>query len=174
MAEEPPPNVNERVTAEWVEATTPFEGVRSVMQRTYDPQSVAEIAERARTSENTARKHLRHLAEDGFVTETADPDTTGARYRRSNESLVLEEANRIRSSVDPTELTTRVAELQETVRTYREEFDADSPEDALLSDAEIDEEALREWQTVRRNLNFAKVALAVSDAERDLQPTRAP
>ena len=169
-----PLDVNERVEAEWVEETTPFERVRECMKRTYEPQPVSEIAERARTSENTARKHLGQLEDDGFVVETASPDTRGACYKRSNESLVLEQANRIRSEVDVTTLAMRVAEMQQTVRAYREEFNADSPEDAVLSDSGIDSETLQAWQTTRRNLNFARVALAVSNAEQDLRSSQVP
>lgn len=53
-----PEDVNERVVSEWVEKTTPFERARSVVHHTYDPESAADIVERARTSEKTARKHL--------------------------------------------------------------------------------------------------------------------
>lgn len=167
-------DVNEQVAAEWVEETTPFERLREILKRTYDPQPVSEIATRARTSENTVRKHLSHLEDDGFVVETASPDTRGTCYKRSSESLVLEQANRIRAEVDTTSLATRVAEMQQTVRAYREEFDTDSPEDAVLSDTEIDGETLQAWQTTRRNLNFAKVALAVSNAEQDLHASQVP
>lgn len=174
MPDDAPQNVNERVEAEWVEETTPFERVRTVMKRTYEPQPVSNVASRARTSENTARKHLGQLAEEGFVVETASPETRGACYERSNESLVLEQANRIRSEVDTATLTTRVAEMQGTIRTYREKFDADSPEDAVLSDGEIDTETVQAWQTTRRNLSFARVALAVATAEEDLQASQVP
>lgn len=174
MPDDVPADVNERVEAEWVEETTPFERVREIMKRTYDPQPVSNIAERARTSENTARKHLGQLEDDGFVVETASPDTRGACYKRSSESLVLEQANRIRSEVDTTTLATRVAEMQQTIRAYREEFDADSPEDAVLSDAGIDAETLQAWQTTRRNLSFSKVALAVNNAEQDLHASQVP
>ncbi len=174
MPDGTPTDVNERVETEWVEETTPFERVREVMKRTYEPQPVSEIATRARTSENTTRKHLGHLADEGFAVETASPDTRGVSYKRSNESLVLEQANRIRSEVDSSTLASRVAEMQQTLRTYREEYDADSPEDAVLSDAGIDSETLQTWQTTRRNLNFARVALAVSNAEQDLQTSQTP
>ncbi|WP_449421034.1 DUF7342 family protein [Salinigranum halophilum] len=43
------------------------ERVRTVMKRTYDPQSVATTAERVLTSETTARKHLGILTDDGIV-----------------------------------------------------------------------------------------------------------
>ncbi|THE66822.1 hypothetical protein D8Y22_01500 [Salinadaptatus halalkaliphilus] len=174
MAEDESTDVDERVVAEWIEETTPFERVRETVKRTYEPQSVSELAERSRTSENTTRKHLRHLAADGFVVETASPDSRGACYKRSNESLVLEQANRIRSEVDAATLATRVAEMQQTVRTYRDEYDAESPEDAVLSETAIDGETLQAWQTTRRNLHFARVALAVSNAEQDLHASQVP
>lgn len=174
MATDQATDINEQVTAEWVDETTPFERVREIMKRTYEPQPVGQIAERAHTSENTARKHLGQLEDNGFIDETATPETRGTCYKRSNESLVLEQANRIRSEVDTTTLASRVAEMQQTVRNYREEFDADSPEDAILSDSKIDRETLQSWQTTRRNLNFARVALAVSNAEQDLQASQVP
>ena len=47
-----PSDVNERVTEEWKVDTTPGERVRTVMKRTYDPQSVGymETAPRPRVS----------------------------------------------------------------------------------------------------------------------------
>jgi uncharacterized protein (DUF433 family) len=161
-------DVNEQVEAEWVEETTPFERVRSVLCHTYDPQSASEIADRARTSENTARKHARHLVGEGFAVETADPEAKGTLYKRSEESLVMEQVNRIRKEVDDATLTARVSEMQGELRAYRKEYGAESPEDAVLSDADIDSEELQVWRTTRRNLNFAKIALAISNAEKYL------
>jgi len=172
MSPDEPADLNEQVDREWVKETTPFERVRQIIKRTYEPQPVSQIADRARTSENTARKHLDQLEADGFVVETAISGTRGACYKRSNESLLVEQANRIRSTVDATTLAGRVAAMQQTVRDYREEFNADSPEDAILSDREIDAKTLQSWQTTRRNLNFARVALVMSNAEQDLQTSQ--
>lgn len=49
-------------------------------------------------------------------------------------------------------------------RPYRERSDAESPEVAVAAGEEVNDEALREWQTTRRNLGHATVALAVDDA----------
>lgn len=170
---DPPADVNEQVAAEWIDDTTPYERVRTVMQRTYEAEPVDEIAARARTTPTTARKHLRILAEDGFVEETAEPDQSGTLYKRSKESLVLEQAQHLLSEVDSETLTTRVSEMQRTIRMYRDEWGVESPEDAVLRDAEIDAETLQEWQTTRRNLGFAKVALALSEATGDIDTMQA-
>ena len=162
-------DVNEQVEAEWIEETMPGERVRSVIKHTYVPESVRYISDRARTSEETAHKHLLHLVEDGFVEETDDPER-GTMYRRSPESLVLEQARDIRDRVDADTLVARVAEMQERIREYREETGADTPEDVALQDQLLDKETLRDWQTTRRNLAFARVALALSAAEDPIEP----
>jgi len=126
--------VNERVEAEWVDETTPFERVRSVMAHTYKPQSVGDIADRARTSEETARKHLRSLADNGFVEETDNPGRSDALYRRSPKSLILEQARDILDGVDSNTLVVRISEMESDIRSYREKYDVDVPEHAYIDE----------------------------------------
>jgi predicted ArsR family transcriptional regulator len=164
MTDDRPADVNERVTEEWTTDTTPGERVRTVMRRTYDPQPVAAVAERARTSETTARKHLAILADDGFVETVSRPDERGTRYRRAPRSVVLERAQQLLDSVDIETLSGRVAELRETVREFEERTGAESPQAAAVDEAELDAAAMTEWQTARRNLKLARAALALADA----------
>lgn len=165
MTDDPPEDVGERVEAEWVDETTPFERVRTVTKRTYDPQSAAEIADRARTTPTTARKHLTQLVESGFVEAVATPERDGTLYRRSTESVVLEQSRDVLDEFDRENLVARIAEMHREIESYRERSGADSPEDAALTDADLDPEKLREWQTTRRNLQIAKAALALGEAE---------
>ena len=134
-------DMNERVREEWKGDTTPRERVRSIMRRTYDPQTVSTIAERALVSTEDACKHLDILAEGGFV-ETVD----GGRYRRSPESIVRERAEQILDAVDVDTLEARIEELRATVC----EFEA---VDGLTG------EEMVEWRTTRRNLWIAEAAL---------------
>jgi len=164
VSDDRPADVNERVTEEWKADTTPGERVRTVMKRTYDPQSVATIAERARTSETTARKHLNILAEDGFVEAASHPDERGTRYKRAPRSVVLERAQQLLSSVSADTLSARVTELRETVREFEAQTGAESPRAAVVADAELDAATMTEWQTARRNLKLARAALALADA----------
>ncbi|WP_115862487.1 DUF7342 family protein [Halorussus litoreus] len=174
MSELPPDgeDVNEHVVDEWVEATTPFERVRTVMKRTYEAESAPTIAERARTTPTTARTHLQQLADSGFVDEVPASGGTTV-YERSNESLVLEQAHDILDATSTERLVDRIGEMREEIRAYRNELDADSPEDAAIRDCDVDSETLREWQTTRRNLDIAKAALALSQAEETVQRTKA-
>jgi len=100
--------VNERVAEEWNSETTPGERVRTVMKRTYDPQSVATIAERALTSETTARKHLGILTDDGIVEAVSLADTRGTWCKRAPRSVVLERAGQILDSVGVETLLRRI------------------------------------------------------------------
>lgn len=166
-----PSTVNEAVKAEWTDATTPFERVREVMTRTYEPQSADEIASRTSTTPTTARKHLRQLVESGFVGTVTREKRDATLYRRTNESLVLEQARDMLNRVGSEELLTRITEMRGEIRTYREEHGVDSPEDAVLLDADTDRATLREWETTRRNLAFAKVALALAEADTAVRPS---
>jgi DNA-binding transcriptional ArsR family regulator len=156
--------VNDRVTEEWQADTSPGERVRTVMRRTYDPQSVGIIAERALTSETTARKHLQILAEDGFVEAVSLPDKRGTWYKRAPRSVVLERAQQLLNSVDVETLSARVTDLRETVREFEAQTDVESPRAAAVADTDLDPAALTEWQTTRRNLKLARAALALADA----------
>lgn len=164
MTEEPPADVNERVSEEWKRDTSPGERVRTVMKRTYDPQSVPTIAERALTTETTARKHLKILAADGFVDAVSLPDERGTSYKRAPRSVVLERAHQLLESVDVDTLSARVLELRETVREFEAQTGAESPRAAAVADAALDTEAMTDWQTARRNLKLARAALALADA----------
>jgi len=169
-------DVDEAVGEEWEAETTPYERVREVISHVYTPTSANDVAEEARTSPKTARKHLNALADEGFAT-TAMGENGATLFRRSPESLVVEQAADILDRVSVDQLTERVEEMREEITAYQAEYGVESPEElavdrtnqALSGDAspnEVDEETLREWQTTRRNLAFANAALSVANAER--------
>jgi len=170
-------DINEAVSEEWVSETTPYERVRHVIAHTYESVSVDAIADDARTSPKTARKHLNALANEGFVV-TATGEHGGTTYRRSPESLVVEQAADILEQVSTDELTTRITEMRDQLSSYQSKYSVDSPEElaveqtnqALSESAsaqrDIDAETIQEWQTLRRNLAFANAALSIANAQR--------
>lgn len=169
-------DVNEAVVEEWVAETTPAERVREVISHVYRSQSAGEIADDARTSTKTARKHLRALADEGFVA-TERGENGGTAFRRSPESLVVEQAADILDRYSVDELAERVQEMREEVTAYQRQFGVESPEELTVdrtnqtlsgeeSSVDPDSETVRDWQTTRRNLAFANVALSVANAER--------
>lgn len=176
-APEPFDDINQEVREEWTAETTPYERLREVVSRTYTPTNAETLADEACTSPKTARKHLNTLAADGFVaTETGD---TGATlYRRSAESLVVEQAGDILSQVSTEELRDRIAEMREQLIDFQGEYGVDSPEELAIDQTneildesgdggkEPDDEIIREWKTTRRNLAFANAALSIANAEK--------
>ena len=92
-------DVNDVVEEEWIEETTPFERVYEIIRTTYNPASAGEIADRARVSATTARKHLRTLESAGEVTTSQDGQTTC--YRRSETAIVTEHAQSLLSELSP-------------------------------------------------------------------------
>jgi DNA-binding transcriptional ArsR family regulator len=164
MDSDPPADVNKRVRSEWKAETTPGERVRAVTKRTYDPQSVGEIAERALTSETTARKHLEILAEDGFVDVVSPVDERGTWYKRAPRSLVVERAEQILDSVTVETLSERITELRKTVKEFEAQTGVESPQAAVIAGVELDTAAMTEWKTAHRNLKLARAALALADA----------
>ncbi|ACV11048.1 putative transcriptional regulator [Halorhabdus utahensis DSM 12940] len=169
-------DVNEAVEDEWESETTPYERIRHVVAHAYSPVSADAVADDALTTPKTARKHLETLAEEGFV-ETSPGEHGGTLYRRSPESLVVEQAADILEHVTTDELVTRVTEMRERLNEYRTEYGVDSPEELAvertnqtLSESgsagqEIDPETVRDWKTLRRNLAFANAALSIGTAE---------
>lgn len=179
MPDIPPPDpfedVNEAVVQEWVQETSPYSRVRQIVSSIYTPQSAATIADQASVSDKTARKHLKALAEEGFVaTETGEHGAT--LYARSSESLVVEQATDILDELSVAELRDRVSELRSTLREFQETYNAESPEELAVQAADdtlqshpVDHEQvdadLMKWKTARRNLAFANAALSISSAQ---------
>jgi len=180
MDERAPPrefaNVNEAVGDDWEAETTPYERIRHVIAHAYGPVSADAVAEDARTAPKTARKHLNTLAKEGFV-ETETGEHGGTLYRRSPESLVVEQAADILEHVSTDELVTRIQEMREQLSEYQSKFGVESPEELVIdqtnqalaaSESTPDEptpETIREWKTLRRNLAFANAALSIGNAE---------
>nr|WP_305882957.1 Rrf2 family transcriptional regulator [Halobellus rarus] len=169
-------DINEAVGDDWEAETTPYERIRHVIAHTYSPVSADTVAEDARTAAKTARKHLNTLAEEGFV-ETETGEHGGTLYRRSPESLVVEQAADILEHVSTDELVSQIQEMREQLAEYQSKFGVESPEELAVdqtnqalaaSDSTPDEpdmETIREWKTLRRSLAFANAALSIGNAE---------
>ena len=170
-------DVNQAVRDEWTGETTPYERIREIISRTYTPTDAETLADEACTSPKTARKHLNTLADDGFVaTETGANGAT--LYRRSAESLVVEQAGDILSQVSTEDLRERIAEMREQLTDFQREYGVESPEELAIDrtnelldeseegDRESDDETIRDWKTTRRNLAFANAALSIANARR--------
>lgn len=189
-------DVNEAATSEWVAETDGFERVRSVVRQTRDPASAAEIADRARVSETTARKHLERLVDLGAAAEEREGRTT--RYRRDADHHVVRRIRELQREHSRSELLESIREMKAEIRAFREEYGVESPEelaiglegddvgtlgdgdDASASGHRTEPETegpdepwdvIAEWEATRENLSLAQTALAY-DRTRDLVAAR--
>ena len=124
-------DINQAVGDDWEAETTPYERIREVISRAYAPLSADTVAEEARTSPKTARKHLNALAAEGFVA-TDTGESGGTYYRRSPESLVVEQAADILTHVSTAELRERISEMRERINDFQAEYSVESPEEFVV------------------------------------------
>ena len=133
----------------------PFEDA-DTKQRVYgavlharEPMTAAEIAERADCSEESARTHLSFYADLGIVIHH---DGRPARYERNDDYFEWRRVNELANVHTVEELQARVSDLTDQIEVYREEYDADSPNDVdvLEFDAERIDDVyadLGDWAT---------------------------
>lgn len=137
-------NVNEAIVEEWTADTTAFDRVREVLDVTTEPQTAAAIAERARVSEPTARKHLDVLAETGRV-KPIETDA-GRTYMRSPQALAMRRIAAIHREHTSNEIRETIRDLKAELATFREQYEvSDVDELAVVLDADDDG-----WQDVAR------------------------
>jgi len=126
------------------------ERVYGVALQLHEPARVADIAERAECAPDTARRHLRRLAELGVVELVTD---SPAAYRRNEAYFEWRERQRL-ADCSMTELRDRLKTLVEREQEFKDRYDADTPANvSVLEHADDDIEAvwldLSEWGTVR-------------------------
>jgi len=157
MPGEPTPPVDSSLSNEFADelASQPAdERVYRAALQLHEPTRVATIAERADCAVDTARRHLRKLADIGVLEQTGErPDA----FARNESYFEWRKRNRL-AQLSQTELQERLHELSEQSASLRERFDADRPSDvdALEHADRADVEAVRrdlvDWQTIREQI----------------------
>lgn len=157
MSSDEPPHQPPGLAEEWEQQTeqqSTRERVYAVALQLYGPTRVAEVADRADVSKETAREYLRWFAEIGMVTHDAEsPDL----FSRNESYFEWRRIQRLQNQ-PPEELERELEELTAKERDYRDRYDADGP-DAVDALEHADYDALesvwmdlQEWRTVRRRI----------------------
>ncbi|WP_142860663.1 DUF7342 family protein [Salinigranum halophilum] len=118
------------------------------------PTRVVEVAERADCSKNSARRHLRRLADIGVLTRvTENPEA----FERNESYFEWRRLNRL-SELDDDEYRDRLGELLSEDETYRETYDVETPDEidpleyGEYGDAEKVWLDLNNWTAIRREI----------------------
>jgi DNA-binding transcriptional ArsR family regulator len=160
-------DVNEAAVEDWKADTTTFERVRQIIDVTTEPQTATEIADRARVSEPTARKHLSALGKTGRVKTIAADDAT--RYMRAPQMLAMRRIGDIHREHTKDEIRQAIHDLKEERRTYQDRHNVGDIDELTLELEPSDGgwADLARWQQVEQNLQIARAALALYDFDPD-------
>lgn len=121
----------------------------------YDPTGVTAVAERASCAPDTARRHLRRLADIGVVEVVSKTPVT---YERNGSYFEWRRRNRL-EKLSSSDLQDTLSELTAREREFRDQFGVNSPGDVdALEHADFDDIEtvwldLSEWRTVRERIN---------------------
>ncbi|MCH7662135.1 MAG: helix-turn-helix transcriptional regulator, partial [Euryarchaeota archaeon] len=121
----PSSDARERERERWDEGKTVKERVYETALTLDEPMTVAVIAERARSTPESARTHLRWFAEMGIVERI---DGRPEQYRKNEAYFEWKRADELRREQSPEELEQRLRALIERDRSYQERYDATGPE----------------------------------------------
>lgn len=157
-------DVTEAAEAAWKADSTPFERVKSIISHTHEYQSATVIADRARVSTPTARKHLESLVRSGYaVAKEGRP----REYTRNPDQRRFERIQQIADRYTQDELMAEIRDMKQRLTDLHQEYDAASPEALVMQLDAADEEGwqtVRTWRTTKRDLALAEAALAFMTA----------
>jgi DNA-binding transcriptional regulator YhcF (GntR family) len=153
-------DVNEAAEAAWTADSTPFERVKSIISHTHEYQSATVIADRARVSTPTARKHLESLVRSGYVVAR---EGRPRGYTRNPDQRRFERIQQLADRYTQDELIVEIRQMKQRLADLHQEHDAASPS-SLVSQLDADDEegwqTVRTWRTTKRDLALAEAALA--------------
>jgi predicted ArsR family transcriptional regulator len=140
---------------EALESEPADERVYRVVLQLYEPTGVSAVAERASCAPDTARRHLKRLADIGVVDLVSESPLT---YVRNESYFEWRRRNRL-ADLSRDELHETLTELTDRESAFRERFDAASPtavdafDHADYDDLEDVWLALSEWHTLRERID---------------------
>ncbi|TKX69234.1 ArsR family transcriptional regulator [Halorubrum sp. SP9] len=109
----------------WIERTSPFERVWSVIQPVSEPRSANWVASEAAVADETARTHLDQLVEVGVL--VADTDTDPKTYAPDPIYQRFQTIRELLAEHDRDGLEQLKANLQGQIATWQADYEAESP-----------------------------------------------
>lgn len=174
MTEFKPTPESESAQRQWVDETDSFGRVYDVALGVTSSTPYTDIAELAKCSPNTAKKHLERLVEMGIV--HVDPDSRPAQYERNDGYLEWQDASRIAGEFTVEEIIDRVRALEKQRAEYETQFETTDPADVSVFDSEDHETihdrmaAVSDWQGVIRDIRLYELARQLSQNDGHLIP----
>ncbi|MFQ3319506.1 MAG: hypothetical protein ACI8UR_001903 [Natronomonas sp.] len=156
-------DIDDFAAAEWKADTTADERIRTVINRTTTPKSAGDIADTALVSETKARTTLNKLAEEGIV--RSHQTDSGKLYERDPEWHLLKQISQLAASET---LVEQIQRVKQELAEYKAKYDANDPEELLVSDKELSQDELNDvshWRTAERELKHLRAAYRFKEAK---------
>ena len=156
-------DIDDFAAAEWKDQSTADERIRTVINRTTTPKSASDISDTALVSETKARTTLNKLAEEGIV--RSHQTDFGKLYSRDPEWHLLKQIRKLASSET---LVNQIQRIKQELTEYRSKYNANGPEELLISDKELDQTELDDishWRTAERELSHLRAAYRLKEAK---------
>lgn len=173
--------MTERGLESWAEGLTARERVREIATTLTRPRSVEWVREQAGISAwQTAKDELEMLVEFGQVQEI-EGDDGNVKYAPNYQRRYFTEIAELINDHTRDELRKEIADLQEAIDEWKNEFDVESRADleSTLADEGLSSEdvrhrntVLRRWERYDDNKRLLKHALQLYDDARSLHPGR--
>lgn len=160
--------VSEESDRDWAGELSAAERTEAVALTVSEPRTANWIAEKAEVAHGTATKYLDRLVSDGKLSaETHGQQTT---YAPDPVGQYLIEMRELYEDHSPDELTAALEEMNDQIRTWKAEYDVETPNElrASLTTADRDDErtrrqAAREWEQLRTRRRLVEDALHLYD-----------
>jgi hypothetical protein len=175
--DEEPPDFTEWEEPEELLTDQPIrEQILDVILQLREPMKVTEIAERTACDTETARDYLEWFASMEVVLEYGGRPV---RYERNQSYLRWRRVERIRTEYSETEIVEELKTTIEAREEYREQFEADHPDDVSFlnitdeNETDITDvwEAVSEWKTVEKRAELLDMARR-NDSVLDIDETQ--
>ncbi|MCD2204507.1 DUF7342 family protein [Halobacterium sp. KA-6] len=160
--DESPPDLDELESPDALFTGGPIrERLLNVVVALRTPTKVSDIADQADCDPETARDYLEWFDDMGMVHRH---DGRPVRYERNDAYFQWRRINRIREQYSEQEIVEALADALDQIDDYRDQFDADEPNDVSLVKASQEMptedawEALSEWKTLEARADLLDAA----------------
>ncbi|ELZ31322.1 hypothetical protein C474_08472 [Halogeometricum pallidum JCM 14848] len=161
--------MNDEPARSWTDDLSAAERVEAVALTVSEPRTANWIAAEAEVAHETAAKYLKRLTDDGKL--NADARGQQTTYEPDPVGQYLIEVRELYEEHSPDELAASLEAMNEQIRTWKREYDVETPNELRASLGRIDDvadererrQAAREWDHLETRRRLVEDALRLYD-----------
>lgn len=161
--------MSDEPTQSWTDGLSAGERVEAVALTVGEPRTANWIATEAEVAHGTAAKYLKRLTDDGKL--SADARGQQTTYKPDPIGQYLIEMRELYEDHSPDDLAASLEDMNEQIRTWKTEYDVETPNELRASLRRIDDaedererrQAAREWDHIETRRRLVEDALRLYD-----------